>query len=177
MVGRISLAAAGLALGAALPAAGQEQPGLLELTDQGYLHCNHPNVRAKTCRSVDVFERINDGVYNSTSLIAAGNGMTVEIYTPVWVIEGEFCGTLREQDIMTAVVRLNGREVAPQLAAAGLQRVLDDNRRLVDQEFCVLFEPSGTGFVARTLVAGEHRPEFDSPIRLVKPTDGYRVAR
>ena len=77
---------------------------------------------------------------------------------------------------MTAVVRANGREIPPQLAAPALQRVIDRNRSLFDKAFCTRFEPAGADFVGRVTVAGEQRPEFDTPVKLVRATDGYRVA-
>lgn len=161
------------------PASAQDSAGAsaIELVDQGLLECQFPNARAKTCRSLGAYERIRDGVYNTTTLLALRGGVTLEYYTPAWLTEDAFCGSIREQDVMTGVLRVGGRELAPEIAEPALQRALEQLRPFVDQEICTRYEPSDTGFVAKLTVAGEYRPELDAPVRMVDPGDGYRIAR
>jgi hypothetical protein len=174
---RASLALMAAALTAAIPAAAQDGPSALELTEQGYLHCSHPNVRAKTCRSIDVYELMQEGVYGQTSLIAVGSGITLEVFTPVWRVEDAHCGTLREQDLMTGTLRVGVREVAPHIAAQALEQARRQMAGMLDQEYCVRYEPAGSEFIARVTVAGERRPEYDTRIKMITGSDGYRVAR
>ena len=166
-------------LGGIGPASAEVPEGAtaLELVDQGFLHCSHPNVRLKTCRSIDSFEPIRERLYGSTSLVAAGNGVTLEVYTPLWLVDNALCGSIREQDLMAATVRLNGREVPTQSVAGALQLVVNENRALIDKSYCMRFERAGADFVGKVMVDDEYRPEFDTPIKLIRPTDGYRVAR
>jgi hypothetical protein len=172
-----------LAVAAMLGSGGQasaEEPvdaTMQEFLDQGLLECQFPNARQKTCRAIGVYERIQEGVYNSTTLIAQAGGVTVETYTPVWLTDGALCGSIREQDVMTWVIRINGREVPPQRAAAALQQQLNRLRPLIDRDVCSRYEPSGDGLVARYTIDGELQPEFDTPVRLISLADGYRVAR
>lgn len=148
----------------------------IELADQGFLECQHPNARQKTCRALGVYERIRDGVYGNTTLMAFEGGLTLEIYTPVWLTDDAFCGSIREQDVMAGTLRVRGREVPPRVAAATLQDALERLRPLVDLEMCTRYEPSGAGYTAKITVAGEYRPEMDGPVRMVDPADGYRAA-
>jgi hypothetical protein len=174
----LAVLVAGAVLSGSGGAAAQGAEGVTapELLDRGYLECVRPDVRRKTCRSLGSYERIRDGVYNSTTLVAAGNGVTVEIYTPVWLVDGAFCGSTREQDILTATVRLNGREVPQAAAASALHEVLRQVRPFIDQEACTHYETSGDAFVARTTISGTLRPEHDNTVRIISPADGYRVA-
>lgn len=149
---------------------------MVELADQGFLECSRPDVRRKTCRAIGSYERIREGVYASTTLMAVGNGATLEIYTPVWLVDGAFCGSIREQDVMTAIVRLRGREVAAHIAAPALQHALRQLGPVIEQEACVRFEPSGEAYIAKTSIGGEYRAEHDTAVKMVSPSDGYRVA-
>jgi hypothetical protein len=175
----LAVLCAGVVLSGSGSAAAQSSEGATapELADQGYLECVQPDVRRKTCRSIGTYERIREGMYNSTTLIPAGNGVTLEIYTPVWLVDGAFCGSIREQDVLTATVRLNGREVPQAAADAALHQVLRQVRPFIDQEACTHYEPSGGTFVARTTIGGTHRPEHDNTVRMISSADGYRVAR
>jgi hypothetical protein len=160
--------------------AAAEEPGATittEFLDQGLLECQFPNTRQKTCRAIGVYERIQDGIYNSTTLIAQGGGVTVEAYTPVWLTDGALCGSIREQDIMTWVIRINGREVPADRAAPALAQQLTRLRPLLDQEVCTYYETTTDGLVARYTIDGELQTQFDTPVRLVSAADGYRVAR
>jgi hypothetical protein len=178
MRGKLAVAAYAVILGnlPAVPAEAQEGPRAIDLADQGYLYCVRPNERRKTCRAIETFERLNEGVYGSTSLIAGGNGVSVEMYAPVWLVEDAFCGAVREQDVMSAILRVNGREVGPQAAAPALHQMLELLRPFIDREACTRYEPSGADFVARTTFDGVHLPEFDEPVKVISPTDGYRLA-
>jgi hypothetical protein len=168
-----------LAFAAAGPAQAAEEgtATVLELVDQGLWQCDHPSARQKTCRAVAIMERIREGVYNSTTVMALGRGITLEVYTPVWVKDDALCNTVREQDIMTGTIRVGKNEVPPQVAQAALQQVLQQSRAFIDQEICTRYEPSGADFLAKSTLAGEYRPDFDSLVRMIGPNDGYKVAR
>lgn len=152
-------------------------PPIVSLVADGtLLHCVKPNARRKTCQTIDTFEPMNEGVYYNTMVVASTNGVTVELGTPVWLGEDAYCGTIREQDYMAATVRLNGREVHAALAQAALAEVVRQGSAMMDREFCVRYEGSGANFVAKVTLDGVRRPEFDTPVRIVRQADGYRVA-
>lgn len=172
------LAIVGLAGGFG-PAAAQDPavPSALELADRGFLECHDPNARQKTCSTIVAYERLQDGVYSSTTVFGLGSGATIELYTPVWSIDGAFCGTIREQDLMTGIIRVGDREVPPRVAAPVLQRALQRLRPFLDQEFCTRYESEGDGYAVRTSIGDEHVLELDTHIRMVDPAEGYRVPR
>jgi hypothetical protein len=172
----VLVAAALVGVGGHASAEVPEGASALELADQGFLECARPDDRRKTCRSIGSFERIQEGVYNSTTLLAVGDGITLEYYTPVWLIDDAFCGSIREEDVMTAIVRVRGREVAPQVAASVLQQVAGQLGPLIGQESCSRYESSGAGFIAKSTLGGEYRPEYDTIVKMISASDGYRVA-
>ena len=150
----------------------------LELVSDGSLAlCVRPNARRKSCAWIDTFEPVNEGVYFNVAFIGAGNGVTIEYQTPVWLGERGYCGTVREQDFYAAVVRLNGREVPTNLAQAALDGWARENRKWFDREFCTWYEGSGGDFVAKTSIDGEYQPDKDEPVRVVGRADGYRALR
>lgn len=179
MRGSLGVVVAAVALGVAGASVAQDLDGAtaIELADQGLLECSSPDVRRKTCRSIGSYERIREGVYNSTTVMDVGNGVTLELYSPVWLVDDAFCGSIREQDVLTGIIRVNGREIAPQLAASGLQQALRQLRPVIDQELCWRYEPSGASFVGKATIGGTYRPELDATVKMVSPSEGYRVAR
>jgi hypothetical protein len=148
----------------------------IELADRGFLECAYPDVRRKTCRSIGSYERIREGIYGNTTLMAVGQGVTLEIYMPAWLIDDAFCGSIREQDVMAAIVRVRGREVAPQLAAPALEQAVKRLGPLIDQEVCASYEPSGANFIGKATIGGIYQPERDTPVKMISPSDGYRLA-
>jgi len=173
----ILLALTPVAVLGSAPATAQESASVLQLADQGFLACHSPNADRKTCKSIETLERVRDDLYNSTTLMAVGHGVTLEIYTPLWVVDDIVCGSIREQDLMAGVVRLNGREIAPQLAAPALDQALQQVRPFLDQQICTRYQPSGADFVAKNALGETYRPDWDEPVKMIDPADGYRVAR
>jgi len=173
----IALAAVALAMATAGPAHGQDSDGgiTLALADEGVLMCYRPNVRRKTCESTGFFERMGEGVYTSYDTLALGVGITLDMESPMWLQNGALCGPMREQDVMTGTLRMNGQAVAPGLARPVLYQVVQRLNSMIGQEICAWFEPAGDDYVIKASIDGEYQPEFDRPMKIIGASDGYRV--
>jgi hypothetical protein len=171
VVASIAMLGAGDGASAEIPAGATA----IELADQGYLQCYRPDTRRKTCQSIASYERIRDGVYQNTAEVSVGNGITLETSTPVWVVDGAFCGSIREQDIMAGTLRVGGSQVAEERAGATLYQLAKQLGPMTNVQLCTRYEPAAAGFTAKISMAGTYRAEMDTPVKIISASDGYRV--
>lgn len=147
----------------------------LALAEKGFLQCYRPNAQDKTCQSIATYQRTGPGEYENKAVIPVSNEATLETHTPV-VIKGDaVCGSIRTQDITAGILRVGGLPLDPDAAKPILEQIAQGFGPVADKEICTRYEPSGTDFTAKIVVAGSYLADQDVTVKWIGPADGYTV--
>lgn len=143
----------------------------------GQVQCFSPDPATKTCNSIAAYIPSGNGFTNTaTILLSSRPAVTMTTSTQVQVRGGAVCGTLREDDIQSAKVKVDGRELSPEEASLVVSAVADAVNDYVGQEICTTYVAAADGWTAKASVQGTPQPELDQPVIWVSPSDGYKVA-
>ncbi|ESQ89637.1 hypothetical protein ABAC460_12265 [Asticcacaulis sp. AC460] len=143
----------------------------------GQVQCYSPDAATKTCNSIARYTP-NSGGYTNTAtiLLSSRPAVTMTTSTQVQVRDGAVCGTLRDEDIEAAKVKVDGRGLSSGEASLVVSAVADAVNDYVGQEICTTYVAAGDGLTAKASVQGTPQPELDQPVIWVSPSDGYKVA-
>lgn len=159
-----------------LAAAALAQEPLLPV-QYGQVQCYSPDAATRTCNSIAKYTPDGSGFTNTaTILLSSRPAVTMTTSTRVQVRDGAVCGTLRDEDIQAAKVKVEGRELSAEEASLVVSAVADAVNDYVGQEICTTYVAAGDGLTAKASVQGTPRPDLDQPVIWVSPSDGYKVA-
>jgi hypothetical protein len=170
-----------IALAALLAAAAAEPPATADPllpARSGQLQCHMPDVARKTCRALAGYRPADGGGYSNsaTILVAAEPVVTMTTVTPVRVVAGAVCGTIRAEDIAQGTLAVDGANLPADQAGPILGQIATAMAAMIGHEICTRYEPAGGGLLtARATIDGVSRPETQQ-VLWVRPEDGYRVA-
>ncbi|WP_116091555.1 hypothetical protein [Sphingomonas crusticola] len=144
----------------------------------GQVECQRPNEQAKTCRSMATYRPLGGARYSNSALILLSpqGPVTLRVTSDVEVKHGAVCGLLRREDLDKGTLMVGDHVLGAKEAAPGLGQVAQAMASLLGKEICTTYESTASGLVGRLAVDGVARPEFDVPVKLVGPGDGYKVA-
>ena len=142
------------------------------------LQCYHPDTARKTCAALSgyVFESSGRITNNAEVLLSPQPLLVMRTTSPV-VIKGEaVCGSVRQEDIETAQILLDGAVLAEDKAAGVRAQILSAYQGQVGKEVCTTYVSSGDRLSAQVTVDGVPSPAFTQEVIWVMADDGYRVS-
>jgi hypothetical protein len=139
------------------------------------LQCYSPIMERKTCRALASYRPNGAGRYLNRAEIPLRphTSMTMTTVTPVRIVAGAICGTVTQDDVARAEIRTAGTPMAPAQAAALLEQIAREMRRIIGHEVCTRYERNGDVFVAKVSIDGTYDPDFDQRVIWVRASDGY----
>jgi hypothetical protein len=143
----------------------------------GMLQCYAPDVAKHVCRSLAGYRKRSDGGYDnaSTIMLSPSPLVVMDTVSPVTVDAGAVCGAIRQQDIDTAVISVNGQKLSDADAATARSQIATAMASLIGKRICTTYVPDGAQLVAKATVDGVAQPAFDQKVLWVAPTDGFHV--
>jgi len=150
----------------------------LALAEQGLSQCWVPDLKRKTCRLIASYRKTGPGTYDNKAIVALSRegSMSLETHTPVIVRGDSVCGKVRTQDVKEGILRRGDQVVSTLEAQQVLDRVAELVTPLDGRESCTRYEASGGDFTAKISIDGKYRPENDTDVKWINPTEGYAVA-
>lgn len=144
----------------------------------GKLQCYRPDTARKTCAALSgyVFDNAGGITNNAEVLLSPQPLLVMRTSSPV-VIKGEaVCGPVRQEDIETAQILLNGDVLSEDKAAGVRAQILGAYQGQVGKEVCTTYVPSGDRLSAQVTVDGVPNPAFTQEVIWVSAGDGYKVS-
>ena len=152
--------------------------GPLAPAGKGMAQCYVPNVVAKTCASMATYHLNADGTFTNKAmvLISKSPPAILEMNTNVQVKNGAVCGKIREDNITSARLTVNGAEVPAEQSGPVLARIASGMAPVIGHEICTAYVQSGGQLVAKATMDGQPKPDQDQVMTWVSPSDGYSIA-
>ena len=165
-------------LAAAAVSSASAYVGPLAPAGKGMAQCYVPNAVSKTCGSMATYHQNADGSFTNkaTVLISKSPPAILEMNTNVQIRNGAVCGTIREENITSARLTVNGADVPEVQAGPVLAQIASGMAAVVGHEICTSYVQSGGQLVAKATMDGVPKPDQDQVMSWVSPADGYRVA-
>jgi hypothetical protein len=150
----------------------------LEPAATGKMQCYMPDTARKTCASLALYKQNADGTYANTAIILLNKSPAVvmETITPVRIVSGAVCGSIRAEDIAAGKLTVNGHILTPEQAAPALAQISTAMAGIIGHDICTTYTDSGQGLIAKSTIDGAAQPAMDQPVKWVAPEDGYTVA-
>ena len=165
-------------LAAAAVSSANAYVGPLAPAGKGMAQCYVPNTVSKTCASMATYHLNAEGSFTNKAmvLISKSPPAILEMNTNVQVKNGAVCGRIREENITSARLTVNGADVPEVQAGPVLAQIASGMAAVVGHEICTSYVQSGGQLVAKATMDGMPKPDQDQVMSWVSPADGYRVA-
>jgi hypothetical protein len=152
--------------------------GPLAPAGKGMAQCYVPDAVNKTCASMATYHLNADGSFTNKAmvLISKSPPAILEMNTSVQIKNGAVCGQIREENITSARLTVNGTDVPADQSAPVLARIASGMASVVGHEICTAYVQSGGQLVAKATMDGVPKPDQDQAMSWVSPADGYRIA-
>ncbi|MEO6218277.1 MAG: hypothetical protein ABIO86_19770 [Sphingomonas sp.] len=162
---------------ATLPSQAAPTPDPLAPAASGMLQCYAPDLAKHACQSLAGYRKRADGSYDNaaTIMLSPSPLLIMETETPVTVDAGAVCGAIREQDIDTAVISVNGQKMSDADAVVVRSQIATGMAFLIGKRICTKYVPDGAQLIAKATIDGEAQPAMDQKVIWVAPTDGFHV--
>ncbi|QNQ09094.1 hypothetical protein [Sphingomonas alpina] len=150
----------------------------LEPAASGMLQCHQPDTVRRTCRSLAAYRKRADESFDNTAIVMLSPSplLVMETVTPVRVVSGAVCGTIRKQDIDVAVISVGGNRLGEDQVAPIRAKIAIAMSGLIDHPICTTYVTDGAMLTAKVTIDGVASPAMDQKLIWVAPTDGYKVA-
>lgn len=155
----------------------QTAPDPLAPARAGQIQCTGIDKAHRKCLAMTRYEPVEGGGFrNITTITVSGTPLiTIEMASLV-VVEGDaVCGTLRQDDVAAAKVRVNGTPMPAGDATPLVERIVDGTREAFGQKVCTRFRIDGDQILSETQIDGTPRPDMNLRFTWVRPEDGYSV--
>jgi hypothetical protein len=173
---KILVGVVGLVLASAAGRAAAALPEPLGPASEGRLQCFEPNAAAKTCRSTASYRPAGDIILNLASVMVSSDPVTVmRTVTPVQVVDGAVCGTLRARHIGEAEIQVDGQRLEPEEAARVRQQLVTDMASVLEKRICTTFTADGDGWTVKATIDGAPQTGLEQRVIWVGAQDGWRV--
>jgi len=152
--------------------------GPLAPAGKGMAQCYVPDTVAKTCASMATYHLNADGTFTNKAmvLISKSPPAILEMNTNVEIKNGAVCGKIREENITSARLTVNGADVPTDQSAPVLARIASGMTAVIGHEICTSYVQSGGNLVAKATMDGVPKPDQDQIMSWVSPADGYSIA-
>lgn len=153
-------------------------PNPLSPASAGRVQCYSPDLARHVCRSIASYTWHPDGSYDNRAIVLLSPTplVVMESVTPVTIDTSAVCGAIRQQDIDSAIISVNGQKLADADAAPVRAQISTAMASIIGKRICTTYVPDGQQYIAKASIDGVAQPAMDQKVLWVDATDGFEVA-